>query len=98
MNEGLVRGDVFDNDSGYQTCDLYLAAFFMSAGCKMLQSSREPKSRRVYFLFEKNPLINELKVKYFSREAKVDALTFADNIKSLKSLCHNIVNIGPTGP
>ena len=33
--EGLVTGDMFDNDSGYQTCDLYLAAFFLSAGSKI---------------------------------------------------------------
>ena len=91
--EGLVTGDMFDNDSGYQTCDLYLAAFFLSAGSKMVRSSRDMKTRRVYFVFEKNPIMMELKLKYFSREAKVDALTFADNIKSLKSLCHNIINV-----
>lgn len=91
--EGYLNGDMFDNENGYQTCDLYLAAFFISAGCKMLNSTRDQKSRRVYFLFEKNPIMTELKVKYFSREAKIDALTYADNVKSLKSLCHNISNI-----
>jgi Domain of unknown function (DUF5659) len=90
---GIITGDVFDDESGYQTCDLYLAAFFLSAGCKMVSSSRDPKTKRVYFVFEKNPIMMELKLKYFSREAKVDALTFADNIKSLKSLCHNIISV-----
>jgi len=33
-----------------------------------------------------------LRVKYYSREARVEALTYADNIKSLKSLCHNLIN------
>jgi len=93
MAESFVTGDMFDSDSGYQTCDLYLAAFFVSAGCKMIDSKRNKSSKRVYFLFEKNPVVNELKLKYFSREAKIDALTFADNVKSLKSLCHNIVNV-----
>jgi len=88
--------DVFDGEDGYQTCDLYLAAFFVSAGCKMSRSQRDPKTRRVYFIFEKNPIMNELKLKYFSREAKIDALTFADNIKSLKSLCHNVMTNGAT--
>jgi ssRNA-specific RNase YbeY (16S rRNA maturation enzyme) len=84
--------DVFDSEAGYQTCDLYLGAFFLSAGCKMLKSNRDRNTKRVYFVFEKNPLIQELKVKYFSREAKIDALSFSDNIKSLKSLCHNLTN------
>jgi hypothetical protein len=88
----LITGDVFDGDSGYQTCDLYLASFFLSAGCKMIKPVRDSKTNRVYFLFEKNPLIQDLKIKYFGREAKIDAITFADNIKSLKSLCHNMLN------
>ena len=93
LMEGLVNGDMYDSDSGYQTCDLYLSAFFLSAGSKMIRSSRDMKTKRVYFVFEKNPIMNDLKLKYFSREAKIDALTFADNIKSLKSLCHNIANV-----
>jgi len=92
MTDDIVAGDVFDSDSGYQTCDLYIAAFFVSAGCRMIKSFREQKTKRVHFVFEKNSTILDLKLKYFSREAKIDALTFADNIKSLKSLCHNIMN------
>lgn len=90
--ESVISGDVYDVEGGYQTCDLYLAAFFLSAGFKMAKSIRDTKSRRVYFIFEKNPLLEESKLKYFSREAKVSALNFADNVKSLKSLCHNILN------
>jgi len=88
-----ICGDLYSDDNGFQTCDLYLSAFFLSAGCKMSSSSRDSKTKRVYFVFEKNPIITELKLKYFSREAKIDALTFADNIKSLKSLCHNIISV-----
>lgn len=88
-----ITGDVFDVSSGYQTCDLYMAAFFLSAGCDMVQSVRDKKTKRVHFLFEKSPVLKDLKLNYFSRKAKVDALTFADNIKSLKSLCHNITTI-----
>jgi hypothetical protein len=92
MLQGTVAGDVYDGESGYQTCDLYLAAFFLSAGSRMVKHERDSKTKRVYFFFEKNPLLNDLKVNYFSRQAKIDALTFADNIKSLKSLCHNLLN------
>ncbi len=89
---GMVNGDVYDSETGYQTCDLYLAAFFLSAGCRMVTHERDAKTKRVYFVFEKNPLLNELKVNYFGRKAKVEALNFADNIKSLKSLCHNLIS------
>jgi len=90
-NETLA-GDVFDGDAGYQTCDLYLAAFFLSAGCHMVKSVRDRQTNRVHFLFEKSPVIQDLKVNYFARSAKVDAITFADHVKSLKSLCHNVMN------
>jgi hypothetical protein len=96
MSESNMCGDLYSNNEGssYSTCDLYLASFFISCGCRMTSHERDSKSRRVYFIFEKNPLIQELKVNYFSRQAKVEALNFADNIKSLKSLCHNLTNDG----
>lgn len=91
MNESGMTIDNFSDESlGYQTCDLYLAAFFLSAGCEMRDSIRDQKTKRVYFIFEKHPTLKDLKLNYFSRKAKIDALTFADNVKSLKSLCHNI--------
>jgi hypothetical protein len=94
MEDSNVNGDLYldNNSGGYRTCDLYLAAFFISTGNKLVNHERDLKTRRVYFVFEKNPLINELKMNYFGRKAKVEALNFADNIKSLKSLCHNTVN------
>jgi len=88
--ENAATGDIYEDTSGFSTCDLYLAAFFQSAGIKMLKATRDQKTKRVYFLFEKNEIMQGLRVNYFSREAKIDALTYADNIKSLKSLCHNI--------
>ena len=87
--EGTITGDIIEGENGFQTCDLYLASFFQSTGVKMLKAVRDLKTRRVYFIFEKNETMHELRLSYFSREAKVDALTYADNIKSLKSLCHN---------
>ena len=93
MDKNGIIGDVYSNDSEYHTCDLYLAAFFVSAGCKMINQFRDKQSKRVYFVFEKNPILKDLKLNYFSRKAKIDALTFADNVKSLKSLCHNISTI-----
>lgn len=91
-DQSFISGDVYDDTQGYSSCDLYLSAFFISCGCKLIKHERDNKTRRVYFIFEKNPLLQELKVTYFSRQAKVEALNFADNIKSLKSLCHNVLN------
>ena len=88
--DSSVTGDLVETDQGFSTCDLYLAAFFMSAGCAMNKAYRDAKKNRVFFVFEKNPILLELRIKYWSREAKVAGLTYADNIKSLKSLCHNI--------
>jgi hypothetical protein len=92
MVDPNLCGDLYCDNNSYKTCDLYLAAFFLSTGAHMSSHERDSRSRRVYFIFEKNPLLQELKVTYFSRQAKVEALNFADNIKSLKSLCHNLVN------
>ena len=92
MAESNLCGDLCNQGEGYSSCDLYLAAFFLSCGVRMLSHDRDPRTKRVYFVFEKNPLLNELKVNYFGRQAKVEALNFADNIKSLKSLCHNLTN------
>ncbi len=92
MAESFIHGDVFDDGTHYSSCDLYLSAFFISAGCKMLGSDRDPINKRVYFKFENTPILMELKVDYFSRQAKIDALTYADNVKGLKSLCHNLKN------
>jgi Domain of unknown function (DUF5659) len=88
-----IRGDLINTDEGIKTCDLYLAAFFVSVGCNVTKTSREGK--KVYFLFDKSELIEQLKMDYFTRQAKVDALTYADNIKSLKSLCASIINQVP---
>ena len=66
MNESSVCGDLFPTEDGYRSCDLYLAAFFLSCGLKMVTHERDSKTRRVYFIFEKNPLINELNWGHFT--------------------------------
>jgi hypothetical protein len=88
--DSKIHGDLIATREGTKTCDLYLAAFFTTAGCKIKETSRD--ARKVYFLFENTELIEKLKVDYFTRNAKVDALTYADNVKSLKSLCASIMN------
>ena len=85
-----IHGDLILTEDGYKTCDLYFAAFLSSAGCNIEKTSRD--DRRVFFYFEENAIVEKLKSDYYLRQAKIDALTYADNIKSLKSLCASIIN------
>lgn len=85
-----IHGDLIETEEGYKTCDLYMAAFFVSADCPLVNTTLEGK--RVYFCFENSKLIQDLKLSYYTRQAKIDALTYADNIKSLKSLCASFIS------
>ena len=85
-----ICGDLICTKDGYKTCDLYLAAFFATSGCKIKSTSRDQK--KVYFFFDSTDIIEKLKSAYFLRQGNVDALSYADNIKSLKSLCASIIS------
>ena len=85
-----IHGDLICTKDGYKTCDLYLAAFFATSGCGIKSTSRDAK--KVYFFFENSEIIERLKSSYFLRQGKIDALSYADNIKSLKSLCASIIS------
>lgn len=72
------------------TCDLYMAAFLNAAGCKIVKHSTE--NHRVDFFFDnKDGLAARLKDEYLTRSAQINALTYADNVKSLKSWCADIM-------
>ena len=89
MNDN-IHGDLISTKDGYKTCDLYLAAFFATSGCKIINTTRDKK--KVYFAFDNSDIINKLKSAYFLRRGNVDALSYADNVKSLKSLCASIIS------
>lgn len=74
---------------GYKTNDLYFAAFLKTAGCNMLKPERQ--GNRIWFVFEETPMIEDLMTEWMTRNAKVDALSFADNIRNLKSTCHMLL-------
>ena len=73
-------------DQTYRTSDLYYAAYLRTAGVPLVESVRE--GGRVFFVFEKSESINELKKQYFNRTSRVAALTYADEIRSMKALTH----------
>lgn len=85
-----LHGDLIYTKDGYKTCDLYLSAFFATSGCPIKSTSLELK--KVYFYFDNIEIIDKLKSSYFLRQGNVDALSYADNIKSLKSLCASILS------
>ena len=78
---------VKEKSSDFRTPDLYFAAYLQTAGVTMKQTARE--NGRVYFIFDTSISdIEELKLGWFNKTAKVCALPYADNIKNLKSICH----------
>ena len=88
-----IHGDLIQTRDGYKTCDLYLAALFATSGCVIKSTARD--QRKVYFYFDNSDVVERLKAAYFLRQCPVDALTYADNVKSLKSLCASIIGNEP---
>jgi len=75
------------DENEYKTPDLYFAAYLKVAGCPMPKTDRVGK--RVFFCFDVGVSnVEELKRGYFSGQSKVPALGYANEIKTLKALCH----------
>ena len=70
----------------FRTSDLYFAAYLKVAGVEFRGTTKE--GTRVFFLFEPGNGISDLKTQYFNRFAKVPALTFVDEIRSMKGLTY----------
>jgi hypothetical protein len=72
----------------FRTADLYFAAYLQTAGVTLKRTDRE-SGNRMFFVFDTSIAnIEELKVGWFNNTAKVSAQPYANNIKSLKSICH----------
>lgn len=71
-----------------RTADLSLAAFLKTAGFDLLRTERE--DRRVYFIFERTPTLEGLKLAYFNHtdDSRVPALEFSNQLAALKTLTH----------
>jgi len=89
-SQSVLHGDLIITEDGYRTCDLYMAAFFMTVGCEINKTSRD--RHKVFFFFENIAMVEKLRTAYFLRQGEVAPLTYADNIKSLKSLCASIMD------
>ncbi len=74
------------NTEKYKTSDLYFASFLKTAGVPL--SGTEVEGKKIFFIFNDSGTIKELKKEYFNRSALVPALTFVDEIRSMKALTH----------
>lgn len=77
---------MYSEENKYRTSDLYFSAYLKAAGVAFLTTERD--GRKVIFVFERTDSLKDLKREYFNRSAKVPALTFVDEIRSLKSLTY----------
>jgi len=69
-----------------RTSDHYFAAYLKVAGVVFVETVRADK--RVFFVFEYPEGYRDLKNQYYSRVAKVPALTYADEVRTMKALTH----------
>lgn len=67
-----------------RTADIYFSAYLKVAGVEFIGTERE--GNRVHFVFAMPEGWRELKNQYYNRTGKVAALTYADEIKTMKSL------------
>ena len=73
-----------NDNKDFRTADIYFAAYLKVAGVEFLGTERE--GSRVHFVFATPEGMRDLKNQYFNRTAKVVALTYADEVKTMKSL------------
>lgn len=77
-----------NNDKEFETNDIYLAAFLKISGCQMIRRRRQ--INRIYFVFV-NPAgsIQELRMAFFSGQAKVPAYQYSQDIIAFKQMCYD---------
>ena len=64
--------------------DLNLSAYLSVSGHKLL--AVEGDRQRSFFIFEDRPELDRDTLKFFNREAPVDALSFGEALRNLKAL------------
>lgn len=75
-----------ENDPQYtfKTKDLYLSAFLIASGEKLLGVEGEP--REYWFMFADKEKCEDLSIKYWSGEKEVNAKKFSDSLRTLKDI------------
>jgi hypothetical protein len=70
----------------FRTSDLYFAAYLKALDIPLLSSAKVGK--RTFFVFDKVEDIRDIKNEYFSGSGTVSALRHANEIRTLKRICH----------
>lgn len=86
MSDDTAQAFNKPTDGKYKTADLYYAAYLKVAAVEFLGTERD--GDRTVFVFAKPDNIRDLKTQFFTRRAKVPAMSYADEIKALKTLTH----------
>lgn len=73
-----------DNAELFQTSDLSLCAGLICSGYKLVRICKK-KDKRAIFLIKKDTNLDFQITKYFNHQLKVDALTFFNSMKELKT-------------
>lgn len=76
------------------TTDLHLAAALITYGIELLDvrvNSMSGKSSGVFVLKKEGIDINDLTKKYYDSNLKIDAYTYKNNLKKLKTLAMSII-------
>jgi len=74
--------------SHLRTSDHYFAAYLKVAGVVFVEAVQNSNGR-VFFVFEYPEGYRDLKNQFYSRTAKVVALNYADEIRTMKSLTYS---------
>jgi hypothetical protein len=86
------HSDPMMGDNEWRTSDMYLAAFLLAVGAKMIRHIKSGSDRsksKIWFVFEKTDNLEKLQQEYHVGSARVVALDFVMRIKAIKSLIHS---------
>ncbi len=72
----------------YETTDLWISAFLLSSGGKLIDSYRQ--NGRIVFIFEDRERNEKLVQEYLAKRAKVVAKDFVDAFRGIKSLLYQV--------
>lgn len=74
----------------FQTRDLYYASYLQASGLEMLRTDPDPDGRRFQFVFRADADLQELKQEWINCTGLVNAQDYAQAIRTLKSLVHQM--------
>jgi hypothetical protein len=87
-----VENDRIEENGVYhRTTDVILAAYLITVGYEIvkIQKGRGHKNRKATLVFDRSDELIVTIDDYFSKKTNVDALTFYENVRTVKSRINN---------